>query len=140
MSQPNRRAELTTDWGDGTHTFRLPIGQLRELQEKTNCGPMELLNRMIRGTWRLDDVRETIRLGLVGGGMAPIDALALVARYVDPPRNALAEAVPMAQAVISVLLFGGEEDNPLGKERAEEETSSSQTGVSPSPASTEPGQ
>lgn len=136
MIKPNRHAELTLEWGDGTHTFRLAIGQLRELQEKTNCGPMELVNRMLRGTWRLDDVRETIRLGLVGGGSTPIDALALVARYVD--QRPLAEAVPMAQAILSVLLFGNDEDDPLGKTRAEEGTSSSQMGASPSPASTEP--
>jgi hypothetical protein len=136
VKKPTRHAELTIAWGDAEHTFRLGIGQLRELQEKTDCGPMELLRRFLRGTWRLDDVRETLRLGLIGGGMEPIRALSSVARYVDD--RPLAESVPPAQAVISVLLFGNEEDDPTGKAMAEE-SSSSRTEGSPSPTSTEPG-
>lgn len=132
----SRHGDVTLTWADGEHTFRLPIGQLRELQEKTDCGPMELLNRFFRGTWRLDDVRETIRLGLIGGGTKPIDALALVGRYVDA--RPLAESVPVAQAVIGGLLFGSQEDNPVrGKAQAEESETSSRTGDSPSPRSTE---
>lgn len=135
-SQPNRHAELTVPWADGEHTFRLPIGQLRELQEKTDCGPMELLRRTANGTWRVDDVRETVRLGLIGGGMDPLRALGLVMRYVDPPRP-LAESVPLAQAILSVLLFGADdEDSPLGKPLAKKRRRRSRTEDSPSPDST----
>lgn len=132
--KPSRHALAEFAWGDGPQRFRLGIGQLRELQEKTNCGPMELLNRLHRGTWRLDDVRETLRLGLIGGGKEPMVALSLVARYVD--ERPLAENVPPAQAVLSVLLFGDGEDDPVGKAGAEERTSGSRADASPSPTST----
>lgn len=137
MSQPNRKAEIRLTWADGEHTFKLALGQIRELQEKTDCGPMELVNRMMRGTWRVDDIRETIRLGLIGGGLDPIKSLSLVGRYVDG--RPLAESVQVAQAVLSVLLFGvNEEDNPLPKKDAPAETTSpSRTDGSLSPGSTE---
>lgn len=134
MSQPSRHGDLEAPWADGIHKFRLPIGQLRELQEKTDCGPMELVNRLLRGTWRVDDVRETIRLGLIGGGTEPTRALSLVMRYVDA--RPLAESVPMAQAILSVLLFGLEEDKPH-RGKAPAKGKASRTEGSPSPTSTE---
>lgn len=130
----SRHGQLELTWGDGPHVFRLAIGEIRELQEKTGCGPMELVKRMIHGTWRIDDIRETVRLGLIGGGLDPIKSLSLVARYVD--QRPLAESVPVAQAVLSVLLFGGdEEDRPAPPK--DEAATSSQMGGSRSPRSTE---
>ncbi len=41
------------------------------------------LLRGIGGDWRVEDVRETIRLGLIGAGMTPTDAFVAVSRYVD---------------------------------------------------------
>lgn len=130
----NRHGEIDLVWGDGEQTFRLAIAQIRELQEKTDCGPMELLNRMVRGTWRLDDVRETIRLGLIGGGLEPIHALSKIARYVD--MRPLSESVPTAQAILSVMIFGKDEEDapPVGELKAKD----SQTADSPSPASMGP--
>lgn len=74
-------------WADGDYRFRLPIGQLRELQDKCGAGPQEIYSRLMDGTWRVDDLRETIRLGLIGGGVDPVRALALVRNYVDPPER-----------------------------------------------------
>lgn len=55
-------------FADGVYAFALIWGQLQELQEKTDAGPLELYNRVLGGTWRYADVRETIRLALLGGG------------------------------------------------------------------------
>ncbi|WP_320188916.1 gene transfer agent family protein (plasmid) [Agrobacterium rosae] len=41
------------------------------------------LLRSIGGDWRIEDVRETVRLGLIGAGMSPSDAYVLVSTYVD---------------------------------------------------------
>lgn len=41
------------------------------------------LLRSIGGDWRIEDVRETVRLGLIGAGMSPSDAYILVSTYVD---------------------------------------------------------
>ena len=50
--------------------FRLRIGELRELEDKRNAGSFELYRRLGDGTCRFDDIRETLRLGLIGGGVA----------------------------------------------------------------------
>lgn len=127
-----RSGEVEINWGDGTHSFRLSIGQLLELQEKTACGPMELFRRLSAGTWRVSDIRETIRLGLIGGGAKPVDALGLTRRYVDD--RPLAESVPVAQAILMVILFGQPEDK-LGETEGRG-SESGLTGGSPSPTST----
>lgn len=109
----SRSAKIDLDWADGRHTFRLAIGELEELQEKTNCGPLVLLNRLFDGTWRTADVRETLRLGLIGGGMAPIPALDLVRRYVDD-RPAWLDNALLARAVVGAAI-SGIEDEPQKK-------------------------
>lgn len=117
-------------WGDGPHRFRLPLGQLRELQDKCNAGPQEILGRLSGSTWRVDDVRETIRLGLIGGGMKPTEAYILTSRYVDD--QPLLENVPVAQSVLLAALVGSE-PLPEGKPTAEEK----ETVGSSSPLSTD---
>jgi hypothetical protein len=72
----------------------------------------------------VDDVREVLRLGLIGdggglGGMEQAAAAALIRRHVDP--FALAENIPAAAAVLGAALYGVD-DEPVGKaEGASEE-------------------
>lgn len=123
-------ASIVLAWGDGEHRFRLPIGQLRELQDKCSAGPAEILGRIRMGSWRIDDLRETLRLGLIGGGMKPVDALLLVQRYVDA--RPYAESAQPAYEVLAAALFGPEEAPGKGEAPASEETDGS-----PSAPSTE---
>lgn len=129
----NGTASITFLWADGDRNFRLPIGQLRELQDKCNAGPAEILSRLSSGAWRVDDIRETLRLGLIGGGMTPIDALVLIGRYVD--MRPLLENVVPAQAVLMAAVVGDESD-PVGKKKAAR-TKRKAPGVSSSRPSTE---
>ncbi|TKT78424.1 gene transfer agent family protein [Aquamicrobium sp. LC103] len=71
--------------------------------------------RGIGGDWRIDDIRETIRLGLIGAGMTPTDAFVAVSRYVDqtdkyPP----VDYVGLAAGILIHALTGPKED-PVGK-------------------------
>lgn len=122
----SRSANVTLKWADGEHAFRLGIGEIRELQEKCDAGPQHIYRRLSDGTWRLDDIRETLRLGLIGGGLEPIPALNLIERYVDA--RPLVENVPPAQAVLGAALVGVK-DEPLGEGDGEDEDK----GESPSP-------
>jgi hypothetical protein len=80
-------------WGDGEQRFRMAIGQFRELQEKVNLrrlkigapmvGPMDLVRQLQANNAWPDDVRDVIRLGLVGGGMEPAAAHRLLTIYFD---------------------------------------------------------
>lgn len=108
----NRNASVTLDWADGTRTFSLKWGQIIELQEKLDAGPYYILNEFVSGNWKIQSISEIIRLGLIGGGTSPADALKLVKNYVEsrPPM----ENVSLAQAILSISLIGAE-DEPLGE-------------------------
>jgi hypothetical protein len=130
----SRDGAVTIAWGDGEYRFRLAIGEIRELQEKCDAGPQEILRRLTVGTWRLNDMRETIRIGLIGGGMKPAEALGKIARYVD--EFPLFDNILPARAILVAALVGVEEE-PLGNgEPAEAETEA--TDASPSPPSMGP--
>lgn len=137
MSAENRNGAVDLDFGDASHVFRLALGELEELQEKTGVGPFVLLNRLINGDWRLADVRETLRIGLVGGGMEPIAALNLVRRYVDRRAAWLANS-SLARLVMLAALAGAPEEEPGkdGAPKAETEASPSRADALPSESST----
>lgn len=130
----SRDGSIAIVWGDGEHRFRLPIGQLRELQEKCDAGPAFIHSRLAMGTWRIDDIRETLRLGLIGGGMPPDQAHVLTVRYVDA--RPLLENVPAAMSVLLAALVGAP-DEPVGNAVAAEALTEA-TDASPSPPSTAP--
>lgn len=135
----SRNAQVTFGWADGDHIFRLGIKELEELQEKTDCGPLFLLNRITRGEWRVADLRDTIRLGLIGGGLDPFKAIELVKRYVDD--RPLSESVRPAQAILAAAILGPADGEKPGKARAAKAKAPSlPTESSPLPPSTEPAQ
>lgn len=110
-----RRQDITLEWGDGEYRFKMGIGEFERLQEKCDAGPPLVLERLASHRWLVADIRETIRLGLEGGGTPPGVVIGLVRRYIDG--RPLAENVLVAQ---SILLAGimGVEDEPLKKPKA----------------------
>lgn len=112
----SRDAKITLAWADGDYVFRLGLAQVEELQEKTDCGPYFLLNRMRAGEWRIGDLRETIRLGLIGGGLEPIKALGLVKKYSDA--RPMLENLQPAIAILSAALVGAPDGEAPGKAKA----------------------
>ncbi|KFL48253.1 hypothetical protein IL54_3682 [Sphingobium sp. ba1] len=76
------------DFADGTYLFDLKLPQLAELQEKRKVGVFALYGRVMKGRGFIEDVPvaiteageafaedlwETIRLGLIGGGAGHVD-------------------------------------------------------------------
>jgi hypothetical protein len=124
----------TLTWGDGEHLFRLPIGQLRELQDKCDAGPAQIMMRLVSHTWRVDDILQPIRLGLIGGGKSPTDALLLVRRYVE--ERPLAENITVAAEIIAAAISGDpKEDGDTAKKAP---ATKEATAEFPSPPSMEP--
>lgn len=136
----SRDASIEFDWADGHYKFRLAVGELRELDEKTDRGPLELLRMMDDGTWRAPHVRETIRIGLIGGGATPTKAMTLVKRYVDD--RPLMESVIAARAILFAAVAGPRDGERPGKRRAAkaaaDQPQSEQEASSHSPPSTQP--
>jgi hypothetical protein len=105
----SRTAETLLPFGTEERKFRLGLGELRAVQEKCDAGPGELAQRLaplvralrakltfgeilaagMMGSWRVDDVREPILQGLIGGGMNPTEAGVLVRQVFDPRPLAL---------------------------------------------------
>lgn len=119
-----RDARVTFDWADGTYSFRLAWGQLAELQEKCDAGPYVVLQRLHSGAWRIEDISNIVRLGLIGSDMPPPQALKLVRRYIEsrPPMENL---IP-AQLILAAALTGAPEEK-VGEENAANQIETSST-------------
>ncbi len=126
-------ASISFEWGDGEHSFRLGLKQLRELQHKTDCGPEFLYWRIRNKQWKVDDLRETIRIGLMGGGMELEKANGMMRLYFDDAPF-LPQAVPAGAILLACLM--GPPDDPAGK--AGRRRRRKKTDASPSPISSEP--
>lgn len=132
----SRHAAIETEWGDGEYTFRLGLDQLQELEERRNTSIFTLAARLspeLRDA-RLADISEVLRAGLIGGGMRPIEAKALVRRYCDerPLDESRDVAYAVAMAAIARVHGGTLEEPASGEAGAAEPNGST------SPPSTEP--
>lgn len=100
----SRTAEISLPFGTEERVFRLGLGELRAVQEKCDAGPGELAQRLapfvralraglsfsdimagqMMGSARVDDIREVLLQGLIGGGMGATEAGVLVRANYDP--------------------------------------------------------
>jgi len=106
---------ITEEWGDGVYSFRIGWGQWKELDELLQIGPVPLLKRFLYNEWRVADVREVIRVALIGGGATPVQAIKLVKLYVED--RPISENVGLASRILSGAMFVPE-GSSLGKAEA----------------------
>lgn len=71
------------DLGGKQHKFELTLGNIRDLERVAGAGVGAIWNRIISAEFRIDDLRETIKQGLIGGGLSGLDAEAAVRAFVD---------------------------------------------------------
>lgn len=128
-------ASFTQVWAGDERSFRLGIGELLALEEKRDLGCAEILNRIGLGQWRIADVKEPIRLGLMGGGVDARRARELVDENVVPGK--LLEAAVLARAILLAALVGDSREQ-AGKDGAATEAPGAN--ASPPPPSMEPAQ
>lgn len=109
------------NWIGGEHEFALDLGALRALQDACDAGPEQILRRITSGNWRINDLFDTIRLGLIcGSEMSQVDAGKLVTGLFA--QHPMFEFRAVAQMILLAALVGVEGD-PLGEP----------TGVEPPP-------
>lgn len=99
---------FTTDFGSREHTFKLDWAGATEWEELRNKSLFQTYNSMVheRGG-NVGDVREVIRLALIGGGLDPIKALSDVRRYVEG--RPLEESLMLAIGIMEAFIFGADE-------------------------------
>lgn len=119
-------------WAGDARKFRLGIAELLALQEKRDSGPLEIVNRLQFGTWRIEDIQETIRIGLIGAGVDLKTARSLVEENVREGR--ISANVLIAQAILLNALAGDPQEQVGKKDGATTEVPG--TIVSPPPPST----
>lgn len=117
--------------------FKLAWRELMKIQEACDAGPYVVLDRLVSGRWRLQDISEVIKWGLIGAGTPQAEALKLVESEVQgrPPL----ENLVIAQAVLGAGVVGAPEEE-VGKksEAASQEGSNlSRTESSDLPPSSE---
>lgn len=119
---PLARSRVTVQVGEGEFECELDIGALEDLQSLTGLGPEVLLSRLqtvryVEGfpvrEYYVGEIRHTIRLGLIGGGMDPNKALTIIDRNVKPPY--LQYYVPVAFTILLAAVAGIPEHDPLGE-------------------------
>lgn len=98
-------------FGDQEHTFKLTPELIRELENKRGAFGA-LCNRMWARNFAQEDIAETIRLALVGGGTAPKRANELIAAYVDG--RPLIETYELAARILERTLFGNPHETANG--------------------------
>lgn len=118
----SRSARITRFFGEGEFEFALTIGPAEQLEQvrgdalrKLGFGPgegaiMAIQKRLADGSFLIDDVRQTLRLSLIGAGMEREDAFRLVERNLQP--GDLIKAAMLAGDVIDALLSGDPDDQP----------------------------
>ena len=117
-------------WDGGEHDFVLNIGQLRALQSVTDVGPLFLFGRITGSQWFVDDIIETIRLGLIGGGMDDLTAKKLTDRVFGDNTPALYKHVLLATRILKNAVMGDTfdptGDDDAGENQAGKETNSAE--------------
>jgi hypothetical protein len=113
----SRIGRITALFGGEECDFRLAWGELVELQEKRDAGPAVVLARLSLGQWHLQDVIETIRLGLIGAGMDAAQAAKLVRTNVEQKPWDLGGENGLVVLAVRILAAAthGVEDEPVGK-------------------------
>ncbi len=116
--------EIELTWGDGPHKFNIAkIKSVLELEEKCEAGIAEIFQRIRSDRWHINDVRETLRISLIGGGMTPDKALSLINRYCDD--RPWAESLQPAMLIIMAAMVGVPGDE-VGKKEETERTKEDQ--------------
>jgi hypothetical protein len=130
MTRDYKPCEVTLEFGDGEHLFKLPLKMIAELQEK--CGGVgigTIYRRVLTGDYRGEDLVETVRCGLIGGGLPGPDARKIIDRYCDTwPLDVWHQH---AAAILTACIQGYEGDASPKKDQARGMPSS------PSPMPTE---
>lgn len=120
MSSLSARVDLA--WGPGDYSFALPAKQIEELEHLCKEGIGRICMRVFsKVDYSYVHLRETIRLGLIGGGLAPVEARRLVETYVDgqpiDPTDDPSSTLKTASAILKAVHFGWEAlpDAPVGE-------------------------
>jgi hypothetical protein len=96
------------DFAGRRRKFELRLGEVEELERlccaNSDTGVGAIMVRLASHQFKVADVRDTIRLGLVGGGLDETAAEALLRRHVDG--RPLAQHMGLAMQIVEAFVNG----------------------------------
>lgn len=130
------RAEVTVEWANGVHLFALNGKQIEVLESechnpetgKKGIGIGAIWLRLMSNTFYYSDIKNVIRLGLIGGGMGAVEAMRLVNNYVEGvPISSLEQdmsnpncPLTLARVIMSSAFVGIEPGKSMGEKETPE--------------------
>lgn len=124
---------LVASFAGQDRIFRLRIGEIGELETLCDAGIGGVFSRLATMQFKFADVRETIRLGLIGGGTVASQAAFFVKRYVDD--RPLNENVPLAIDILRATFEGAKDatkaDDPPSGDGSGKQAGSGDPATSP---------
>ncbi len=146
------KAEVVLKWADGEYLFALKAAQIEELQRLCDAGYGVIYQRVLLGNFHIQDLRHTIRLALIGGGMGAVDAKNKVDLYASgsvPLVRGADSPLSVAKAILNASMIGFDElegkkpegeagagANPAGGISPSTVQPSSETGLTQEPLAT----
>lgn len=85
-------------FGTAEHSFSLNDAMITELERLTDTGIGAFYQRVVAMHFRATDLAEIIRLGLIGAGMHPQEAMQLVQTYAH--NRPMSETFPLALDIL----------------------------------------
>jgi hypothetical protein len=103
--------------------FRLRLGEMAELERLCGAGIGAIMVRLHSHQFKAADIRETVRLGLEGGGMIEPEATALVMHYLDDGVP-LADHIALAGEILNACVCGVPDTGKPEGERSDDPATS----------------
>jgi hypothetical protein len=133
MSDASAQTAIWREFAGRRRKFELRLGEIGELERLSGAGLGAIYWRVVAMQWKWDDIRETIRLGLIGGGATEPDATALALHYLDDRPKA--QFLQLAADVLGACINGaaaGNADGEAAPSASPETSSPSMNGPAPS--------
>lgn len=127
----SRDASIKLTFAGDERTFRLDYEGILQLQEACDCGYMEIYQRLATGRHRIEDVVQTILIGLLRAGTDP----KIAKRWVENITFPTAEPSLIAHAILAAAISGDPREE-VGKTEAATDETEAMTDAFPPPHST----
>lgn len=99
-----RDGKVEVLFGGDVRLFRLGIDELLAVEDACKSAVADIRSRLALKRWWISDVREPLRLGLLGGGMEPEKVRKLIDEHVAPGR--IERHAMTALIVVNAALLG----------------------------------
>lgn len=94
---------ITEFFGDAKYKFHIGVDEALEWERSQRKSLYQCFRELSGGTFYTKDVKETLRLGLIGGGLDDVDAFSLVEAYFG--KNKLEPDIKLAIKIIEDAYF-----------------------------------